>query len=413
MDFFEGNPSPSDLTEWAQAHHLTLESLLVYWRRYKKQKKGGLPVPKAEKPKPEKLPVTDEIKHKRELASLRARVSQLLREQKILLKQANLWEQLKALVVETTVALSPVEYPVADIGAKESSPETFCIQLTDWHYGEVVSLKETAGVNRYNRQIAVRRLEAYSEMIRDWVGNKLKGLNFHRAVVFVTGDMVSGLIHDELVRTNEVGIISQSVEAAHYLAQFLKEVATVFPEVHVVCTVGNHGRDKQKKEAKGQQQSFDRLVYLMVKEKLANQKNLTWDIPEAVYAVTEVEGHWICSQHGNHAVGASPLGIIGYSLIRMASKLLNIFMEQGKPISLTLVGHKHTEQLASWALRKKVLMGPALKGADEFSINDLGYADDAGQLCFGFHKKVGKTWSWVFNLQNVGERPLRYTLYQE
>ncbi len=358
--------------------------------------------------------VSEETLHEKgELASRDARIRVLLKENNLLIKRGNLWEQVKGLLEDSVRSLASVKYPIAVPESKESSPETFCVQLTDWHYAEVVSYKETNGFNQYNRAIAVRRLEAYSEKIRSFVKNQLKGLNFHKCVVFITGDMVSGLIHDELIRTNETGIISQSVEAAHYVAQFLREIASIFPEVQVVCVTGNHGREKQKREVKGNKESFDRLVYLIVKMKLDDQKNVTFDIPEAPYAITKVEGRWILSQHGNHGIGPSSFGIAAYGILRMAAKLAAMFLTKNIVVSTIIMGHKHHEWTIPWGAGRLVLLGPSIKGADEYSMNDLGVGDEAGQLIFGYTHKVRVTWRWVINLQDVGKKPKRFTLYSE
>lgn len=358
-------------------------------------------------------PVSSDLTHKREVISLKARISQLARENKSLIKQTNLWDQVLNLIQESVVALAPVKYPVYRAKDQDSSPETLGIHVTDTHYGEVVSLKATNGFNEYNIAIAVRRLEAYSEKIQDFVKNKLKGLNLHRAVIFITGDVVSGLIHDELIRTNEVGIISQSVEASHYLAQFVRDIAGIFPDVHVVCTVGNHGREKQKREAKGQDQSFDRLVYLLLKKELRDQPNITWDIPQSPYAVTQIEGQWFLSQHGNHAVGPSAFGIPWYSITRMAAKLAALFLTKGIIVQYIVMGHFHQRASIPWGARRRVILSASMKGADEYATSDLGAGDEASQTIFGVTHKIGVTWEWPINLQNVGKTPKRYTLYTE
>ena len=73
-----------------------------------------------------------------------------------------------------------------------------CTILSDTHFDEVVKPEEIQFRNEYNREIAVKRLEAYFQKIILLTNDYVTGIDYEGIVLFLGGDIFSGDIHEEL-----------------------------------------------------------------------------------------------------------------------------------------------------------------------------------------------------------------------
>jgi len=75
--------------------------------------------------------------------------------------------------------------------------------LSDLHLDERVDLYEMDGINEYDRAIANVRLERIVNATVDLLHTYVAGVHYDGIVVAILGDVLTGIIHDELERTNE------------------------------------------------------------------------------------------------------------------------------------------------------------------------------------------------------------------
>jgi hypothetical protein len=83
--------------------------------------------------------------------------------------------------------------------------------LSDTHFDEVVNPDEMEGLNAYNREIAMMRLEKWTQNVIKMARHYLSGVNYDGVVLILGGDIFSGDIHEELALTNEDTMIGSLV----------------------------------------------------------------------------------------------------------------------------------------------------------------------------------------------------------
>jgi len=148
---------------------------------------------------------------------------------------------------------------------KEQSRDTVVtavMQITDGHMGAVQLADEIEGFNEYNPDICRDRQLNFAHRYNRWVDRQRMSYTVNECAVLVTGDLISGDIHQELQVTNAFPVTVQVVEAAKVLAEQLTELSQNFTSVEVhFIGADNHGRLTRKPQAK--QEGLNNLNYLV------------------------------------------------------------------------------------------------------------------------------------------------------
>ena len=266
-----------------------------------------------------------------------------------------------------TMRFDPLMIPAE--AHKPGSPGMPMTLWSDWHWGETVDIRETGGLNAFDRVIAERRVSALVNntvsLLRDYAGARPE---YPGIWVLLGGDMVSGLIHDELVETNWGNIADQAFECAAAIAGALLRLADEFGKVYVVGVVGNHGRTTRKPQAKGRAlDSYDRSIYRSVANNLAHDCRIEITIPDDTDFLFEVYGHRFLLTHGDSLGVKGGDGIIGAlgPIARGAVKLRNSEGQVGRDFDTLIMGHWHQYVPRGDALG--VIVNGTLKGYDEYA----------------------------------------------
>lgn len=313
------------------------------------------------------------------------------------------WQQdLIARCVSSIVALPPsVPYTPPAEAKKYRADEDAVLLLSDTHLGEVISAEETGGLGHYDFDTFIARMEYLADGVRNFLTKNMAAHRFGTLHIFMLGDMVSGMIHEEIEATNELHIVDQVFAGALIFAQMFRELAAEFPHVEVTCIVGNHGRIKSKPYFKHKMVNWDFVLYEVLAAYLTKTRNITFDIPRSFLHVKEVRGHRFVLMHGDGIKSA--LSIPLYGVNRRAANLTEIL----GTFDYLCMGHFHElAQLKSW--KGERIINGSTKGADEFALM-LGLASEPVQLLFGVHDKYGKSWSLPLNLRHAHDKPSRYT----
>lgn len=159
--------------------------------------------------------------------------------------------------------------------------ETDILQLSDIHGGEVVRSEETMGMNEFNMTIMNRRLGLLARKVIELVELRRTSLYIPKLEVAMEGDMLSGEIHDELIRTNVGHMMTISVRVAFLLAQMLAFMSPHFEAINVRCVVGNHPRLFKKVYWKEKYINWDYTTYQWMAVLCTELKNVTFEISQS------------------------------------------------------------------------------------------------------------------------------------
>jgi hypothetical protein len=239
---------------------------------------------------------------------------------------------------------------------------------SDWHCGEVVSLSETNGQNEFNTQIFERRVRRLVEKTIHLCRHHGPG-NYPGIVINLLGDMVSGALHAELLKTDEEEVIPSALRVRDILAWALGVMADEFGRVYVPCTSGNHGRNTMKPQFKRTVfENFDWLIYQLLARTFAKDKRITFDIPDSNEVSYKVYGFRFLAMHGDMLGVKGGDGIIGSlgPILRGEMKVGKQASAMGRHYDVLLLGHWHQH-----IMLRRIIVAGTLKGWDEFAAKAL------------------------------------------
>lgn len=238
--------------------------------------------------------------------------------------------------------------------------------LSDWHWAEVVDPAQIEYLNEYNLDIAYKRSARVFNTSLDLLFNHMSGQTYDGVVIALGGDMLSGNIHEELQRTNEVPMADAVKTLAIELARGIREYAKHFKSVYVPCVVGNHGRFDKKPTAKNKAcDNFDYMVYGFVEALVSDLKNVKIDISTASDIRFDIYDTKYLMTHGDQIKGGAGIGGIWPSMMKAEQLKRKRSQLGGKTgFDYMLVGHFHT-----YGAVDNVIVNGSLKSTDEYSYN--------------------------------------------
>jgi len=294
-------------------------------------------------------------------------------------QNARLTEQLEAVekclsIVERAegTAISP---PAWLVPAKPKlSAATLVVILSDTHFDEVVNVDEMEGLNCYNREIAVMRLEKWAQNVIKLSRHYLSGVSYDGIVVILGGDIFTGDIHEELALTNEDTMIGSLLFWSEQVAAAIQLLTDEFGKCYVTSVVGNHGRTTRKPRMKQRvKTNFDYLLSKMVERHFRLDKRITFDIPESADSLIKIYEHGHLITHGDQVSGGGGIGGIYPPIMRMRARKQARYMATGKSFQTLWLGHWH-----QYISTPSMIVNGSLKGADEYSLI-MGFSHEPPQ----------------------------------
>lgn len=260
----------------------------------------------------------------------------------------------------------------------------FLLPWSDLHGAERVSLEQTNGLNEYGWDIMVARHWLLREKILSF--KEHRPYPIRRLTIAPLGDMVSGDIHDELRETNEKVLMEAAVDLGYFAADWIESFASEFETIVVDgCVTGNHGRRHRKPQAKNVHDSFDWLVYEIIRLRLERYQHISVRVRKSAHAFMEVAGRKIMCFHGDGVRTTMP-GVPWGGIIRRCKEFQQQYERTHGWIDHFLLGHWHEPQVVS---NRRIVVNGSIKGPDEFTIK-LGAAE-ASQVLLTFHPHRGMT----------------------
>jgi len=268
----------------------------------------------------------------------------------------------------------------------QGTEHTLCLLWSDTHAGETVSLVETNGVNEYNWQIMFERLRTVASSVRshrDHYGTRARTLH-----IASLGDMLTGVIHQELAETNDVpfadSMVQFGVEAGDWIAE---EFADEFDRIVIDCVVGNHPRFSQKPRNKVAYDNGDYVVGHFIRQRLREYKHITVNVPKSDRAIVTICGRTVLLAHGD-GVRTTMAGVPWGGVIRHTERLEKLFSLSDIKVDHVFGGHWHNPQIAE---NFGILINGSVKGPDEYGMKKYGGGAPPVQLLAAFHPKWGMT----------------------
>mgnify|MGYP001565700385 CR=1 FL=1 len=293
-------------------------------------------------------------------------------------------------IIQLKTAVNQVEVPdwLVDPRAAISAPGVPTLECSDWHVGEVVKPSQIGDVNRYDMNIfraRARTLLSSTVKLCRIVSPKM---DYPGIVLPLVGDMVSGNIHEELARTNELETMPVVVELYGVLSWMIDELLKEFPAIFLPCVTGNHGRDTKKIFAKDRHHTnFDWLLYSFLAKRYEGNKRVTFFIPDGSDAYYKVYNHRYLLSHGDQFRGGD--GVIGPlgPIIRGDHRKRSRNAQVGMDYDTMVIGHFH-----QYMNLTRLIVNGSLKGYDEYAYANNFPFEKPQQALWLTHPKYGITY---------------------
>lgn len=230
--------------------------------------------------------------------------------------------------------------------------------LNDTHFDEFVNPAEIGYVNGFGREIGDSRLEKYFNSVVRLGRDYFSGIKIEGLVFALAGDMVSGVIHEELKGSNCFPV---SETIVHYAAKIISGILLLleqYKEIFVPCVVGNHGRFSPKISYKGAvQDNFDYMLYCWIAKAFQDNKHVNFYIPIAPDAYYPVYNTKYCLTHGSQFRGgngwAGPLMPVMKGDTRKKERQQSV----NRPYDILACGHFHTQRFLGRSIMSGSLIG--------------------------------------------------------
>lgn len=319
--------SPSTLRSMLSVEGVIAKSnLYVDWTKYKKREEDADPV------------VVQKLSDKVNKAEAKAKAA---------LRATVTSESLRSEIFK--LSEKPLE-PPHWAGKKESAEkqkETLVLMLSDLHLGEAVDLAQMGGRNSYNSKIAEARLLRLFQNVVKLGTEHWNGPAPDVIYVLLMGDLISGDIHEELIRTNDLLSIPSVQKASELIIAGLNLLLEKFAcDIRVVSVPGNHSRTTRKPEGKDfAVQSYDTLIAWIIESwfKGQREKRISFSSPRSGDALIKIHGQTILATHGDRIGSRGGAGFIGCAATaaRGMMKVIMDYAAEGTVIDYVLIGHFH------------------------------------------------------------------------
>lgn len=260
---------------------------------------------------------------------------------------------------------APVEIPEWQVRPSGGGHAGLVVaHTTDWHLEEVVKPEEIFYLNAYNREIALLRIRKWAEKVVTLPRDYVRGIDIEGLVIPSTGDLFTGIIHDELRETNDAPLLDSFVFWQEPILAALELLGREYPAVAVHAVVGNHGRLSHKPIYKGRvYDNVEWAFWSVIRSRLRDRGSaVTVNVSPSMDLNVPIYGRNHLLTHGDQFRGGT--GISGaFAPLSLGSHRKNRRqMRAGMPMETMVIGHMH--QLINIP---GVIMGGCLKGYDEYA----------------------------------------------
>ena len=221
------------------------------------------------------------------------------------------------------------------------------VHLTDLHTGIEINTWN----NKFNQDILKERIEKFTSEIL-----KIRDLHKSENCYLVIGEILSGIIHNNLRLQNNMDLMEQFKYVSELISAMLIRIANHFNHIYVYVTPGNHSRVSPKKEDSLDGENMDVLLPFYLKAKLQNINNI--DICEnnidPEIAMFNIRGNNVFASHGHKD--------------NSASVVQNFTMMFGIKPDIVLLGHRHLNGLTT-VYNTKVIESGCCSGTDQYAMS--------------------------------------------
>ena len=246
--------------------------------------------------------------------------------------------------------------------------------MSDWQLG-----KKSAD---YDIDVAQKRIELLAQKVKRVVEIQRLDHPVDTVKIQLTGDLVESdgnIFPGQAYEVEAGGLYVQIFKGAEMLAQFVRAMAALFPEVEVYGAIGNHGRLGRYSDHSPESNS-DAILYNIARQLVASEKRVQWKESMTLggrhwYDTLELPGGKVgMIVHGDQFRGG--LGMPWYGVAKKASG----WRLSVAPFDYLWFGHWHQPARLVLADGKiTTWCSPSLESSNRFAQEVVGASGEPGQ----------------------------------
>lgn len=254
---------------------------------------------------------------------------------------------------------------------------------SDWHIEEEVKAGSVNYRNKFNLDIAKKRVDKFFERIVRMIRKEQQDVKIHELMLALLGDFVTGRLHEEnlevcLLRPMDAIMLAQDWIESGIL--FLLEHTDL--KIVIPCTVGNHSRiTRRVHHGTERGNSMEWFMYNNLAQRFADEPRIKFILGEGYLLYMNVYNQVIRLHHGHNV---RYWGGVGGLTIPMNKAIGQWDLE--RQANLTLCGHFH-----QYIPMRRFVVNASLIGYSPFAIAIKGEYEPPSQSFFLIDKKRGKT----------------------
>ena len=231
--------------------------------------------------------------------------------------------------------------------------------LSDIHCEEVVRPETVNGLNAFDLDVCQSRLDELQGRFFAMLEHERQLAKIDRVVVWLGGDLISGMIHPELAEENALHPLAAIRWIGERLRGFLDAVADNVREVVVATSCGNHGRTTEKLRTNEADTSYEHHLYLTMRA-AETRKNIAWQIGEGHLNYLDLDGFRIRFCHGHAVRYQGGIGGIHVPLNKAIAA-----WDATERADLTCLGHWHQ---FSWSRSGRYVSNGSVIGHSAYAV---------------------------------------------
>ena len=272
----------------------------------------------------------------------------------------------------------PIEVPMGD------KAEAVAIAMaSDWHVEETISPESTNGLNEFSLKIAKARIEKFFATIARLTDIERNGAKIDDLILWLGGDLMTGMIHEELAETNSQTPTQTILWLQDRLLDGIATLKPHFKRILIPTSYGNHGRTTVKpRHATAAAHSYEWLLYKILEGRTAGDSQVEWQIADSYFNFLTIYDRRLRLHHGD---GLKFQGGVG-GLTVPTEKAIAQWNKSPNRADLDLFGHWHTfQQSRTW------LCNGSLVGYNAYALSIKASFEPPAQTYFLLDKKRGRT----------------------
>jgi hypothetical protein len=205
---------------------------------------------------------------------------------------------------------------IKPLRSSNQSEATALVVLSDTHCDEVVNPNTVQGRNKYNPEIAQKRMERFFQLVVRLTTKERQDVAIDNLVICFLGDFISGVIHEELLENTAM----RPMEAIRFVQGMLHSGLNFikthgkFRKIVVICKDGNHGRITHK--IRTTTRTGNSLEWLMYHTLAALHPDIEWVIEDSYLTYFMVYGTKLRLHHGDWVKSAGGVGGLYPAMLR-------------------------------------------------------------------------------------------------